>query len=136
MANEPMRVAVGILQDALGQVLVNQRPPHSDFMPGYWEFPGGKVEAQEDGWQALVRELKEELGITVVAGCSLMVLQHHYPQRQVQLEIWQVTDYLGRPQSLEQQPLAWHHPDALPAIDLLPADEPIVAKLQALTQAQ
>jgi len=135
MPNEPLRVAVGILKDAAGQVLVNQRPPHSDFMPGYWEFPGGKVEGQEDGWQALVRELKEELGIVVVAGRSLMVLEHHYPERHVQLEIWLVTDYVGRPQSQEQQLLAWHHLDELSAINLLPADAPIVTKLQALAQA-
>lgn len=136
MPKEPLRVAVGIIENALGQVLVNQRPPHSDFMPGYWEFPGGKVEPQEDGWEALIRELKEELGIEVVAGRSLMVLQHHYPQRHVQLEIWRVTEYLGLPQSQEQQPLAWHQLDELSAINLLPADAPIVAKLQALAQAQ
>ncbi len=131
-----MRVAVGVIQDADGRVLVNQRPPHSDFMPGYWEFPGGKVEAEEDSWQALVRELAEELGINATAGSSLMVLEHRYPQRHVQLEIWLVSDYAGQPRAQEGQLLAWHPADALARIKMLPADEPIVARLLALAKTQ
>lgn len=66
-------MAVGVITDPSGRVLVNQRPADSDFMPGYWEFPGGKLEPGEESWQALVRELKEELAIDAGSGHELMV---------------------------------------------------------------
>lgn len=129
------RVAVGVVHDAQAQVLVNQRPMHADFMPGYWEFPGGKVEPGETTWQALIRELKEELAIDVIAGHELMRLEHAYPQRRVSLEVWQVTTFSGRPEPQEGQLLKWCAPQALTELRLLPADGPIVVKLIELAHA-
>ena len=131
-----VQVAVGIIENAEGRILVNQRPPSADFMPGFWEFPGGKVEPAEDSWQALSRELDEELGIRVVAGQPLMTLRHAYPSRLVELAIWRVTEFVGQPQSQEGQVLAWHYPGELLGIDMLPADRPLVAELVASAEAQ
>jgi len=125
---------VAVVEDPYGHVLVNQRPPTSDFMPGYWEFPGGKLEPGEDGWQALVRELKEELAVDVAHGEALMVLEHDYPQRRVHLEVWRVTQYLGVPVAQEGQRIDWRRPAELTQLQLLPADGPIVAKLIELAE--
>ena len=122
-------VAVGILMDGRGRVLVNQRPPGSH-MAGYWEFPGGKIAPGEDGWQALVRELDEELGVTARYGHPLLTLSHRYPDRTVELDVWRVTEYRGVPQPREGQQLRWCAPRGLDDLKLLPADGPIVAALR------
>ena len=103
-------------------------------MPGYWEFPGGKLERGEDAWQALVRELKEELAIAVLGGQPLMVLEHGYPDRRVRLEVWQVNEYLGCPVPQEGQQVDWCEPRQLEQLRLLPADAPIVTKLLELAE--
>ena len=105
-------------------------------MPGYWEFPGGKLEPGEDSWQALVRELKEELAIEADRGHELMVLEHGYRSRRVQLEIWQVSKYRGRPEPQEGQRIHWCELRELAQLRLLPADGPIVAKLFELANTK
>jgi 8-oxo-dGTP diphosphatase len=103
-------------------------------MPGYWEFPGGKLEPGEGSWEALVRELKEELAIDVASAHELMVLEHCYRKRCVQLEIWRVTEYLGLAAPQEGQQIDWCHLPRLAQLRLLPADGPIVAKLIELAE--
>ena len=103
-------VAVGILIDDAGRVLVTRRAPDAH-QGGLWEFPGGKVETGECVSQALARELKEELGVLVETSESLMVLEHDYGDQQVRLEILRVTSWLGEPRGLEDQPLAWQRPE-------------------------
>ena len=128
----PLQVAVGIVTNRDGQVLVNQRPAGSE-MAGYWEFPGGKRAAGETGRQTLTRELDEELGIRVQGAERLARFIHDYPKRTVELEVWRVTAYQGEPLSREGQRLAWHSVADLNVLRLLPADGPIV---QALVSAQ
>ena len=77
-------VAVGILIDDAGRVLVTHRAPDAH-QGGLWEFPGGKVEAEETLLEALTRELREELGVSVEAAEALMVLEHDYGDKQVRL---------------------------------------------------
>ena len=105
-------VAVGILIDDAGRVLVTRRAPEAH-QGGLWEFPGGKVEAGESLSQALARELKEELDLLVETSEPLMVLEHEYGDKQVRLEILRVTSWLGEPRGLENQPLAWQRPEQL-----------------------
>ena len=105
-------VAVGILIDDAGRVLVTRRAPDAH-QGGLWEFPGGKVEAGESLSQALARELKEELGLIVEASEPFMVLEHDYGDKRVRLEILRVTSWLGEPRGLEDQPLAWQRPEQL-----------------------
>lgn len=100
-------------------------------MAGFWEFPGGKIEPGESAWQALVREFKEELGLSLVAGEHRMNLSHSYPERSVVLSIWDVACGPGCPRSMERQALRWCFSFELRALDLLPANGPIVDSLES-----
>lgn len=120
-------VAAAIM-DARGRVLIAQRPP-GKHLAGLWEFPGGKVEPGEGRVDALRRELKEELGISIAAPRPLLRLRHTYPYGTVLLDVWVVRRYVGEPRSLDGQALRWCARGALGAADLLPADGPIVRAL-------
>ena len=122
-------VAVAIIMDSQHKILVNQRT-HDKEHAGQWEFPGGKFETGETVNQALVRECKEELGITVQKHEPLVVLQHVYPNKTVRLDVQIVNLYTGKAISLENQKLAWHSLADLYHIDLLPADLPILQALE------
>jgi len=99
-------------------------------MAGWWEFPGGKLEAGEPAFDALRRELQEELGIEVRHAYRLLRFSHRYPEREVELDVWRVTAWEGTPLSREGQHLEWLLPEELRDWQLLPADEPIVAALR------
>lgn len=121
-------VAAGILKAADGRVLIAQRPP-GKALAGAWEFPGGKIGAQEAPVEGLVRELREELGIGVKLACRLVCYSHDYPDKRVHLHVWTVPLWEGEPTGMEGQALAWMAVDKLLAHGLLPADEPIVKLL-------
>src|SRR5690606_40166110 len=116
---------VGIIEDAEGRVLVNQRRPGTH-MAGYWEFPGGKRSRGEGRREALDRELAEELGIEVQDATPLLELSHTYPEKRVRLDVWVVVRYAGEPRGLEGQPLRWVPVDELLEVGILPAAAPIV----------
>ncbi|MEZ5475716.1 MAG: (deoxy)nucleoside triphosphate pyrophosphohydrolase [Steroidobacteraceae bacterium] len=99
-----LRVVAAALFDAQGQVLIAERPP-GRHMAGWWEFPGGKVAPGETDSAALVRELREELGIDAQLSHELMAARHEYPDRTVQLLFWRVASYAGEPRSLDGQRL-------------------------------
>lgn len=101
-------------------------------MAGCWEFPGGKIAADESEAEALTRELREELGIVVGSGQALMKLSHAYEDRVVELSLWVVHSYTGMPAALEHQRLKWVHPENLAAEDILEADRPFVEALARL----
>lgn len=123
-----INVVVGIIRDADGRVLVNQRLPGTH-MAGFWEFPGGKRQINESREAALARELNEELGIEVLRAEPLLALTHDYPERTVHLDVWTILDYSGVPESREGQNIDWVDPGSLDERGLLPADQPIVAKI-------
>jgi 8-oxo-dGTP diphosphatase len=122
-------IAVGVLINDRGEVLICQRPPHKLY-PGEWEFPGGKVEAGENVEVALRRELDEELGIRVTAARPLICLRYVYPELSVELDTWLVTGYAGTPRSTEHPASQWVAPSELPRWRLLAADRPIVNALR------
>ena len=130
-----INVMVGIIRDADGRVLVNQRLPGTH-MAGFWEFPGGKRRDNETRQAALARELQEELGIEVLRAEPLLALTHDYSERTVHLDVWTILEYEGEPWSREGQAIEWRAPDALEAMGLLPADRPIVVKLQETTSGK
>ncbi len=105
-------VAVGVLIDAEGRVLVSRRAPDAD-QGGLWEFPGGKVEARESVGDALRRELEEELGVQIEDSEPLMAIEHDYGDKQVRLYVHRVTRWQGEPRGREGQPLAWQFPTDL-----------------------
>ncbi len=127
-ARRLVHVVAGVVRDTEGRVLLAQRPP-GKHLAGGWEFPGGKLEAGETRFEALLRELQEELGIAVAAARPLMRVQHAYPQRDILLDVWIVTRWHGAPAGLDGQALRWCPRAELPAAGLLPADAPIVAAL-------
>jgi 8-oxo-dGTP diphosphatase len=98
-------------------------------MAGWWEFPGGKLDGAETPQQALVRELREELGIEVGIAELLLSYTHDYPEQIVHLHVLRVTSYQGEPAGLEGQPLRWVAADQLMNAGLLEADQLIVDAL-------
>jgi len=90
----------------MNQILIAKRPDHLH-QGGLWEFPGGKVDQGESAWQALVRELREELDINVTKAEPMMQLSHDYSDKQVMLDIWQVTGFEGQARGEEGQECCW-----------------------------
>jgi 8-oxo-dGTP diphosphatase len=125
-----IEVVAGALYDAAGRVLIAQRPP-GKALAGRWEFPGGKLHEGEAAYDALVRELREELGVDVLAAARLMRYAHEYPDRVVWLDMWTVSRWRGEPHGLDGQALKWVDPARLHEEDILEADQPIVAALAA-----
>ena len=123
-----VQVAVGIITDAAGAILITRRPNHAH-QGGLWEFPGGKVEAGETVTAALRRELYEELGIRVQVAEPLLHIRHAYPDKTVLLEVWRVTAYQGEPHGREGQPLTWVLPARLADFAFPAADTPIIEVL-------
>jgi 8-oxo-dGTP diphosphatase len=125
----PVHVMVGVLVDDRGRVLIAQRRADTH-MAGAWEFPGGKREAGETRLAALQRELKEELGIEVIAAEPLIDIEHEYADRNVRLDVWHVLRYANQVTPVECQPLRWVSASNLEQVPLLPADLPIVSALK------
>ncbi|MEX2130976.1 MAG: Nudix family hydrolase [Pseudohongiellaceae bacterium] len=120
----PVHVAVGVIVDDRNRVLTSLRSSQLH-QGGLWEFPGGKLEANENVIDALQRELAEELGITIdPAACfPLKKVIHHYSDKSVLLDIWQVNAFTGEPHGQEGQPVVWQaierlDQDRFPAADL------------------
>jgi 8-oxo-dGTP diphosphatase len=126
-----IQVAVGILTEQSGEVLVGQRLVEDDYFQK-WEFPGGKLEPNETPEQALIRELKEELDIEVRRCKQLMTLDHDYPDRRVRLHVLLVLEYRKSPSGKEGQALQWVALDALQDLDFLAGNQPIIEKLKTL----
>ncbi len=126
----PVEVAVGVLRRADGALLFAQRPEGKPYA-GWWEFPGGKVEAGESVDQALTRELHEELGIVVEHITPLDMIEFSYPHARVRLHFRVVSQWRGEPQSREGQAFSWEHPAAVGVGPLLPASVPVIERLAA-----
>jgi 8-oxo-dGTP diphosphatase len=127
-----LRVVAAALFDAEGRVLIAERPA-GKHMAGWWEFPGGKVASDESDAQALVRELREELGVEARPDVEVMTLTHDYPDRVVDLVLWRATVQSGVPRGLDGQQLKWVDCDSLGSQRLLPADRPFIAALQLIS---
>jgi 8-oxo-dGTP diphosphatase len=123
-------VVAAVIYDREGRVLIAQRPA-GKALAGCWEFPGGKIEDGESGAAALRRELREELGLQVGAMRPVFELRHEYPERHVELSVWEVEQYAGVPAGCEGQSLRWARPAALRTVGLLPADLPIIDWLES-----
>jgi 8-oxo-dGTP diphosphatase len=132
--NRPVTVvAAGILLDSENRYLLGQRPEGKPYA-GYWEVPGGKVEKGETVFQALQRELQEELGIDVQSSEELTVLEHDYPHAYVRLYVSIIRDWKGAPIGREGQALSWESISAeSPSVGpLLPAAWPMLECLRRL----
>ncbi len=121
------------LVDADGRVLLAQRPEGKP-MAGLWEFPGGKLHDGETPENALIRELKEELGIDVTASClaPLTFVSHAYDSFHVLLLLYVCRRWHGIAQALEGQTLKWARSAKLSDFPMPDADKPLVAMLRDL----
>lgn len=117
-------VAVGVLFDAEGRFLLTSRPAGKVYA-GYWEFPGGKLEAGETVEQALRRELHEELGITIGAAEPWKVELVDYPHARVRLHFCKVRQWSGEPQMRERQSASWERL-AVGVAPVLPGTVPVL----------
>ncbi|MFD1107189.1 (deoxy)nucleoside triphosphate pyrophosphohydrolase [Sphingobium olei] len=129
----PLLVVAVALVDADGRVLVQQRPP-GKAMGGLWEFPGGKVEAGETPEAALVRELEEELGIRTHASCLAPATFASEPlgDRHLLLLLYVCRKWQGVAEARHATALKWVRPAQLYALDMPPADLPLIGLLDAL----
>jgi len=124
-----VEVAVAVLQQPDDTFLMAQRPPGKAYA-GYWEFPGGKVEAGESPHQALIRELHEELGIDVKIAYPWLTRVFTYPHATVRLNFFRVTNWQGELHGREGQVLSWQRLPELTVAPILPANAPILRALQ------
>ena len=121
-------VAAAVIERDDGSFLLAQRP-HGKAYAGYWEFPGGKVEAGEPVAEALRRELQEELGIDLVQAYPWITRVYSYPHASVRLHFHRVLKWLGEPHPHEEQALAWQRCGALSVAPMLPANAPVLKAL-------
>ncbi|OUS13931.1 NTP pyrophosphohydrolase [Rhodospirillales bacterium 47_12_T64] len=126
-------VAAAALVDTDGRVLLAQRPEGKS-MAGLWEFPGGKIDPGETPEQALVRELKEELGIDTRSSClaPIAFASHGYDDFHLLMPLFVCRMWQGQVTPLEGQKFAWVRPLRLRDYEMPPADEPLVALLRDL----
>ena len=139
-AGHLLRVAVAVMLRDDGKVLLTQRLPGTPY-PGYWEFPGGKLEAGESARAALMRELREELSIGVTRAVPWLVQRYVYPHADVELHFFRVLGWQGDPRGCDGQALAWQRPGAFDVTPLLPANAAVLRALQlpsvyAITMAE
>ncbi|MDB5814778.1 MAG: Nudix family hydrolase [Rhodocyclales bacterium] len=136
-------VAAAIITRADGSFLLGQRAADTVYA-GYWEFPGGKVEAGETPRDALVRELSEELGIVVEEAWPWLMREHRYEHAHVRLYFFEVpylpNEWRSEPQPHVHAAMAWQYADRLEVAPMLPANDPILKALRlprtmALTHA-
>jgi 8-oxo-dGTP diphosphatase len=111
-----------------GKVLVTKRRPDVPY-PHLWEFPGGKLEPSEDPRDCIVREIREELDMEVDVATVYDVIYHRYPERTVLVLVYRCRWLSGKPRNREVAAHRWVAPDALPNLDFLPADIPLVERL-------
>ncbi len=119
------------LIDVDGRVLIAQRPAGKS-MAGLWEFPGGKVEPGETPERALIRELKEELGIDVTEAClaPLTFASHSYDDFHLLMPLYACRRWQGYVQPHEHADIKWVNPRELKEYPMPPADEPLIAALR------
>ncbi|TCK02984.1 Nudix family hydrolase [Marinobacterium mangrovicola] len=124
-----IHVAAAVITDAADQILIAKRSSDKH-QGGLWEFPGGKVEPGEPVQAALARELDEELGIQVKTARPLIRISHHYPDKSVLLDVWQVDGFAGKAHGREGQPVRWVSPAQLNDYEFPAANRPIVSAAQ------
>ena len=112
--------------------MICQRPAHKA-RGLLWEFVGGKTEPGETKEQALIRECREELGVTVEVGTVFMELIHEYPDITIRLTLFNASIAEGTPQLLEHNDIRWITPAEIPQYDFCPADTEILERLRART---
>ena len=118
-------VVAAVIRGREGRILLSRRPAHLH-QGNKWEFPGGKIEPGETPQAALARELREELGITPIGSRPLIQITHHYPEKSVFLDVWEVVAFSGQASGREGQAIEWVEPAALARYEFPEANLPII----------
>ncbi|WP_131783395.1 8-oxo-dGTP diphosphatase MutT [Legionella gresilensis] len=119
-------VVVGVIINNQNKVLITRRPTHVDH-GGLWEFPGGKVEDLETPYEALVREIHEEVGLVIESAEFLTEINYQYPSKNVTLQVYQIKKFKGIAQCLENQAdLRWVDLEALTTYSFPEANHTII----------
>jgi len=121
-------VAVAVLERPDGAFLLAQRP-RGRVYAGWWEFPGGKIEAGETPEAALARELQEELGVGVGRAYPWITREHTYPHARVRLHFFRVVEWSGDPHAKEHEAFRWQRLGEPMAAPMLPANAPVLSAL-------
>lgn len=132
MTHPPINVVAGVIRRQDGRLLITQRLA-DDTLGGYWEFPGGKVEPDEELKVALYRELLEEIGVETEIGAQIHHIVHPYPDRDVRLYFFDAIIVFGEPQKLEVADLRWITLDELINYQFPEADRPLLDQLRGIS---
>lgn len=124
-----IHVVAGVIVDARDRILLARRTEGRD-LAGLWEFPGGKVDPGETPEAALVRELREELGIEARVGAAVIAVPQQYPHKRLRLDVRRIEAWTGTVKGLDGQALVWVPPHKLASYAMPDADRPVVAALQ------
>ena len=125
ISNIVIDVVAGVIRRGDDEILICLRPMHLD-QGGLWEFPGGKREIGESRFEALARELREELGIEIKSAAPLLRLTHRYVTKTVDLDVWEVTQWEGHEKGCEGQLIQWVSRHELRRYAFPAANEPII----------
>lgn len=125
----PLDVAVAVIEDN-GRYLITQRLPDDSF-GGAWEFPGGKLDPGETLEACVIREMKEELDITVVVGRKMKEIEHRYPTRTIRLHCFSCRIVQGEPRPIECATWRWILAEEFDQFPFPPASMPLIEQIQA-----
>lgn len=128
-SNNIVHVAVAVIKNQHGQTFIAKRPKEVH-QGELWEFPGGKVETNETVFNALKRELLEEIGLTLIYASPLIRIRHDYDDKSVLLDVWRVDEYSGKPFGKEGQQTCWINNDEFSSYDFPAANKPIIKAAQ------
>lgn len=129
-----IKVAVAIIINSNNEILISRRAANQH-QGNKWEFPGGKVEEAESVEEALYREIKEELGIEILASTHFTDIDHEYKavdpkqSKTVKLMVYEVKHWLGEPHGMEDQPIRWVKSNALETFEFPNANKAIIKLL-------
>ncbi|MCM1982757.1 A/G-specific adenine glycosylase [Lyngbya confervoides] len=123
-------IGVAVIWNPQGQILIDRRPA-AGLLGGLWEFPGGKIEAQESVEACIAREIQEEIGIEVAVGDHLITVDHAYTHFKVRLIVHHCTYLKGDPQPVACDEIRWVFPDQLEDYPFPKANQQIIAALKA-----
>lgn len=129
MHDKPIHVAVGVVVNPEGKILIAKRPEHLH-QGGLWEFPGGKVESGEQVISALRREFEEELGLVIESAEPLLQVAYQYTDKSVLLDVFSIKQYSGEANGLEGQSIRWVSQKELADYPFPAANQPILHALQ------
>ena len=122
------KVVAAVIEDEDGRILISQRQETSTF-PLLWEFPGGKIEDSENGREALVREIMEELGVKIEVGVALVRKTHEYTELVVDFLVFRAKIVSGEPECLECKAFKWVKPTELRNYKFPSADKDVIGLL-------